>query len=81
MSEKLEKHLLEKMLRKRIIGGKHIQYENILSGIPRHEIGNLKIVVEELLKKGFLIWYDRGRKALQLNKEKLNEIKSFLQGY
>ncbi len=78
MSEKLEKHLLEKMLRKRIIGGKHITYENILSSIPRHEIGNLKDAIHELLKKEFLVWYDRSRRAIQLNLDKLNEIKKYL---
>ena len=33
MDDKLEKNLLEKMLRKRIIGSKHIRYENIISCI------------------------------------------------
>ena len=58
--------------------GKHITYENILSSIPRHEIGNLKEVVNDLLKNKFLVWYDRSRKAIQLNKDKLNEIREYL---
>jgi len=51
MSERLEIHLLEKMLRKRIIGSKHIRYENIVSGVASHEIGELKDAVDSLLKK------------------------------
>lgn len=57
MDEKLEKHVLEKMLRKRVIGSKHIRYENIVSSVPAHEIKNLKKAVETLLKKGYLCWY------------------------
>ena len=68
MSERLEKHLLEKMLRKRIIGSKHIRYENIVSGVAFHEIGELKEAVKSLLKNGYLVWYDKSKKAIQLNK-------------
>ena len=78
MSEKLEKHLLEKMLRKRLIGSNHIRYENILSSIPPHEIKNLKEAIESLLKKGYLVWYNKSKKAIQLNKYKLKEIKIYL---
>lgn len=78
MSERLEKYLLEKMIRKRIIGSKHIQYENILSGVRSDEIGDLKEAVKILLKKGYLVWYDRGRKAIQINKYRLKEIKEYL---
>jgi len=77
MSEKLEKHLLEKMLRKRIIGSKHIRYDNIVSSVASHEIGELKDAIESLLKKGYLVWYDRSKKAIQLNKHKLKEIKAY----
>ena len=77
MSERLEKHLLEKMLRKRIIGSKHIRYENIVSGVASHEIGELKETVDSLLKKGYVVWYD-SKKAIQLNKHMLKEIKGYL---
>ncbi|MBN1377075.1 hypothetical protein JW949_01935 [Candidatus Woesearchaeota archaeon] len=76
--QRLEKHLLEKMLRKRIIGSKHIRYENIISSIPPHEIKNLKKTIESLIKKGDLVWYNKSKKAIQLNKYKLKEIKQEL---
>jgi len=78
MSEKLEKYLLEKMLRKRIMGSKHIRYDNIVSGIPSHEIKNLKETIKSLLKKNYLVWYNRSKKAIQLNKYKLKEIKAYI---
>lgn len=79
MSKKLEKHLLEKMLRKRIIGSNHIRYENILGSIPSHEIKNLKKVIESLLRKGLLVWYSKSKKSIQLNKNKLKDIKKYIE--
>ena len=78
MSEKLEKRLLEKMLRKRIIGSKHIRYGNILSSVSINEIGDLKKTIVNLLKKEYLIWYNKSKKAIQLNKYMLKEIKEYL---
>ena len=78
MSERLEKNLLEKMLRHRIIGGRHIRYDNIVSGVAPHEIKDLKKSIEVLLKKGYLVWYSRSKKAIQLNKFKLKEIKEYV---
>ena len=78
MSERLERPLIEKMLRKRIIGSKHIRYANIVSGVVSHEIGELKDAVDSLLKKGYLVWYDKSKKAIQLNKNMLKEIKEYL---
>ncbi|MBI4919213.1 hypothetical protein HY837_04735 [archaeon] len=78
MIDELEKYLLRKMLRQKVMGSKHISYNTILSGIPKHEIGDLKDAVNCLLKKGFLIWYDRGRGAIQINKDKLKEIKELV---
>ena len=74
----LEKHLLEKMIRKRIIGSNHIRYENILSSVPKSEMGKLKKTIDGLLKKGYLVWYSKSKKAIQLNKNRLKEIKEYL---
>ncbi len=74
----LQRHLLEKMLRKKIIGKKHIRLENILSSVPKHEIKNLKIAVEDLLKKDYLVWYNKNKRAIQLNLHKLKEIREFI---
>lgn len=79
MGDKLEKYILEKMIRKRVIGSKHIQYENILKSIRSDEVGDLKKAIKELLKKNYLVWYDKGRKAIQLNKYKLKEIREYLE--
>ena len=79
IGERLEKHLLEKMIRNRSIGSKHIRYNNIISGVPSHEVGDLKDAAESLMKKGYLVWYDKSKKAIQLNKYKLKEIKEFIQ--
>ena len=36
------------------------------------------IVENDLLKKDFLVWYSKSKKAIQLNKERLKEIKEYL---
>ncbi len=81
MNEILERHLLEKMLRKRVIGSKHIRFDNIVSSVPANEIKNLKKVIDSLLKKEYLVWYSKSKKAIQLNKYKLKEIKEYVLGH
>jgi hypothetical protein len=74
----LDKYILEKMLRKRIIGSKHIRYVNIVSAIPGHQKKHCKEAITILLKKGYLVWYNKSKKAIQLNKNKTKEIKEYL---
>ncbi len=75
----LQKKILIKMLNNRIIGSKHIRFDTIVSGISSHQKGDLKKEIENLLRKEFLVWYHKSRKAIQLNKYKLKEIREFLE--
>ena len=77
-SDLLKKKLLFKFLKNKVLGSYHLRIETILHGFSRHEVGDLKIAVDDLLKKGFLIWHSKSKKAIQLNKDKLNEIREFL---
>jgi hypothetical protein len=74
----LQKKLLMKLLKNKVLGSYHIRIETMLHGFSRHEIGDLKMAAEDLLRKGFLIWYNKSNKAIQLNKDKLDEIREFL---
>ena len=74
----LQKKLIVKLLKNKVLGSYHIRIETMLHGFSRHEIGDLKRAAEDLLKKGFLIWHSKSKKAIQLNKERLNEIREFL---
>ncbi len=75
----LQKKLLIKMLNNRVIGAKHIRFDTIVSNVASHEKGALKKEIENLLKKDFLVWYHKSKKAIQLNKYKLKEIREFLE--
>jgi len=74
----LQKKLLMKLLKNKVLGSYHLRFQTILHGFSRHEGGDLKRAVKDLLKKGYLMWYSKSKKAIQLNKEKLHEIREFL---
>lgn len=65
----LQKKLLIKMLNNRVIGAKHLRFDTLVSNVPSHQKGDLKKEIENLLKKGFLVWYHKSKKAIQLNNE------------
>ena len=47
--------ILRKLIRHRIIGGKHTAIENITKGIPKNLVGEAKNQVKKLAKEGVLI--------------------------
>ncbi len=51
----LRKHILRKLYRHRVIGGKHTALEHVTSGIPGHAHGDAKKAAEELIKESFII--------------------------
>lgn len=75
----LQQKILMKLLKNKVLGSYHLRFETILSGVKRHEIGDLKKAIHDLLKKDLLVWYSKSKKAIQLNKDKLQEIREFLE--
>ena len=75
----LQKKLLLKLLKNKVLGSYHLRLQTILSGMPRHQVGELKQSVYDLLQKGFLIWYNKSKQAIQLNKDRLEDIRRFLE--
>ncbi|MFH1505934.1 MAG: hypothetical protein ABIE94_03000 [archaeon] len=71
----LEKIILRKLFRRRVIGGKHTAIENLTKGLPKHIIGEAKKTVDCLIKKN-LILTKQTSYGLQvsLNPEKIEEI-------
>ena len=62
---------------------RHAGFENILGGVPPTKQGaskDLKAAVYSLLKIRYLIWCNKSKEAIQLNKGKLKEIKGHLIG-
>jgi len=44
------------------------------SGFPSHHRGDVKKAIYKLINKGFVIWYNRSKNAVQLNRDKMAEI-------
>jgi predicted transcriptional regulator len=51
----LEKIILRKLFRRRIIGGKHTAIENLTKGLPKHTVGEAKSAVDNLIKKNLIL--------------------------
>lgn len=50
-----QKALLEKLYKLRYIGGRHTSEDNVVKGFPKHERGELKKALKELIKAGYVI--------------------------
>ena len=48
------------------------------SGFPSHFRHKVKKAIHSLLNKGLVIWYNRSRRAVQLNRNKMTEILHFV---
>lgn len=76
MEENIQQKILANLFRRRAFGGKHLSFDNVVrSGFASDMRGKVKEEVRNLLREGLIVYYDKGRKALQLNNEKLQEIK------
>lgn len=71
----LKKHILKKLFRRRVIGGKHTAIEYVMSGIPSQAYGEAKKAAEELIKEGLIIPKPTSYGLqISLNPERLPEI-------
>jgi len=71
----LEVTVLKVMHSRRLYGAKHIRLERVMrSGFMPHQYGEVKDAIQSLIKKSFIIYVKKGKKAIQLNKEFLSEI-------
>ncbi|MBI4175769.1 MAG: hypothetical protein HY518_01060 [Candidatus Aenigmarchaeota archaeon] len=68
--------VLKALHSRRVYGKHHKSFDTIVRScsVGAHELGNVKGALHSLIRKGLVIWYDKGRKALQLNKKRSKEI-------
>lgn len=70
-----ERQVLWKLVRRRVWGSKHIRLNTLLNcGWKPHEKGLIKGSIKSLIRRGYIIWAKREKKALQLNKCLSKEI-------
>lgn len=71
----LKKIILRKLFRRRIIGGKHTAFENVMSGLPKHLYGEAKKTADELIKQGLMLTKPTSYGLqISLNPERIEEI-------
>jgi predicted phosphatase len=71
-----QRELLEKLLSEKIIGAHHITETNLLKGFDRKNHGELKIQLQTLKRKGYIIAHStRHGEALAIPSSRVAEIK------
>ncbi len=79
MFSSIEISILKVMHSRRIYGANHKKIETILhSGFPSHEYKKVKKGILMLLRKGYIVWYNRSKGAIQLNKSRYDEIQQII---
>lgn len=81
-NEKIMGQILEVMLWKGFVGGKHTSEDNIPKNFPKHLRKEAKHALEELIRKGFV----RGKptfygKEVSINPAMCKEVKEFIEKY
>lgn len=77
----IECSVLYKLYTRGAMGANHFSIDTLLHmGWKSHERGEVKYAVEHLLRLGLLQWYNQPKKAIQLNKDRLDEIKMIIEG-
>lgn len=71
----LEIAVLQKLLARKVIHNHHMRLPNLLRcGWKPNEKPLVKKAIENLIRKGFLCWVKRNKKALSINKNKVADV-------
>ena len=77
---KIKKNIIKRLYANKAFSKGHLLYERLTSGISPHLAGFVGQVLDELIKKGLVIYYGRTKHgdAYQLNINKLKEIEEII---
>ena len=71
--------ILEKMYRNRIVGGRHISLEDLRTGCPSHEQGNVEKNLKKLVKENLVVQHPTSYgMQYALNHQLMGEIMKIL---
>ena len=75
----VKRAILRILLRRGIIGGKHLPFSLVIRGIPKHLRKIAKEVSKDLIRKGLLLVKPKPSELhISLNPRKLDEIKKIV---
>ncbi len=77
---KIKKNILKKLYPHSAFSRGHLLYETLITGIPPHLKGCVRLVLDDLLREKIILIYAKIKygKAYQLNIKKLKEIEEFI---
>lgn len=77
---KIRKNIVKKLYAYGAFAHGHLLLERLQSGVPSHLIGSVRQVLEDLIKEGLVLFYNRTKhgEAYQLNIKKLREIEAII---
>lgn len=79
MISRIEEEILSKMLYAHFIGERHTSEDNIPKGFPKHERGDVKKALKNLIKQGYVTpKITSYGLEVSLNPRKIEEIKRIL---
>ena len=71
--------ILEKMYRNRITGGRHASLEDLRTGCPSHERGNIEKTLKKLVKENLVVQHPTSYgMQYALNPQRIEEIMKIL---
>jgi hypothetical protein len=77
---KIKKNIIKKLYAHNAFQRAHLLYERLITGIPPHLIGFVKLVLKELIQEEIVLVYGKTKhgEAYQLNIDKLKEIEEVI---
>jgi len=71
---------LEKLYRNRIIDAKHISFEDLVTGSPKHVRGDIKKKLQKLVKVNLILQHPTSYgMQYTLNSKRLDDVKKIIQ--
>lgn len=72
--------VLEKLYRNRIIDAKHISFEDLVTGSPKHVRGDIKKKLQKLVKVNLILQHPTSYgMQYTLNSKRLDDVKKIIQ--
>ena len=80
LNGKIAYTILYKMFFQKIWKSNHIRFDNLKHcGFPKNKLGEVEKTIEGLIKLELIIYYNKSKKALQLNWNKRFEIMKIIE--
>ncbi|MCX9013982.1 MAG: hypothetical protein OIN89_04160 [Candidatus Methanoperedens sp.] len=78
-SNRVEIAILNHLFKHGYIGKRHTPFKNALKGIPMHQRGEAKAILENLIKRGLVSPYQTGHGMdVRINPDRIQDVKRII---